>query len=119
MNFPFDDLADFDSQLFFKTVNSSALHGFVALYDLNVALYRALRSRSLGLFECMAQHLIQVTFVGSYCDDAYLSTLPQILMVNFGYRYIKFGPQAVLHRANDHSFILQRLCVRNVDIEGQ
>ena len=104
----------------FGARSSSRVDGFAAgLHDLDVALHDAFGRAALGIFERQLQRLQGILFIGSDGRDADCSALPQLLMIRFGDGDIEFRAQAVSEAADDHSLVLERLGVRDVDVESQ
>jgi hypothetical protein len=98
-----DNLAQFDPELFFDSIDPSSLH--VPSHDFNVALNTALRRDAFRFLGGVLQHFVQELLIRTHRHDAYLGPLPQILMVNLGNRHIEFCAQPVLQAAHNHSLV--------------
>src|SRR5262245_30706712 len=78
LNFALYDFTELDTELFFNSIDSSALH----LNDLDVGLNRALGRNPFGLFRRFLQHFLEKLFVRPDDYDTHLRPLPQILMIH-------------------------------------
>src|SRR5439155_15851566 len=129
VNLALDDLAQLDPKLFFDTINSSALHVYSfsvgptvespRLHNFDVCLNHALGRDSFGLIGRLLQYFLQEPLVGSHGDHAYLSSLPQVLMIDFRNGNVKLRAQPVLQAAYDHPLVFQGMRMRYVDIERE
>ena len=111
-----DDLTELDTKLFFNSIDSSSVHG---LHNFDIALNHAFRRRPLGLFGRFLQYFLQETFVWPDSHDTHLRPLPQVLMIDFRNRHVEFRSQPVLQPPYDHPLVLERLCVGQMDVEGE
>jgi hypothetical protein len=89
------------------------------LHNLDVALNHALRCDALGLQRGLPENFFKESFVRPNGYDADLRALPEILVIRFRNSHIEFGLEPVLDTANDHTLVLERLRVGNVNIECQ
>src|SRR5262249_35825544 len=114
-NFALDDLAELDSQLLFDSIDSSSLH----LNNLDIRLHRAFRCYTLCLFGGMLEHFLKKPLIRPDRHNAAREELQQLLMIDLRYRYVEFRPKPIFKAAYHHPLVLQRLCVRDVNVEGE
>jgi len=71
------------------------------------------------LCEDSLQGLLKVGGIVREGDDANLSALPGVLVIEFGYGHVEAGAEAVLQAAQDLAFVFKGMGVRDKNFESQ
>ena len=65
------------------------------------------------------QGLLKVGGIVRETDDTYLSALPGVLVIEFGYGHVEAGAEAVLQATQDLAFVFKGMGVGNKNFESQ
>src|SRR2546427_2892870 len=72
-----------------------------------------------GFLKNGLERLLQVGGIVRKADDADLSALPGVLVIQFRHSHVETRPKAVLQAAQNLAFVLEGMGVRDKDFQGQ